>query len=249
MRKFKVVFVRHGQSLWNKTKRFTGWTDVKLSEEGRREAREGAQTLLKEGFGFDLAYCSILDRAIETLNIILKEMDLVNIPIKYSWRLNERHYGAFQGKFKPEIAQEIGEEKLHMYRRSYDVPPPLLKTPNYDYVKLSWEKQGIEKKDFPLSESLKDVQARALPYWKEEIWPQALAGKKIIVSAHGNSIRALKKHFDQIDDDSISSVNIPTGMPLVYEFDENIKMIKNYYLGDQEKIKAIMDRVLNEVKK
>lgn len=245
----RVVFIRHGQSLWNKEKRFTGWTDIQLSDEGRREAREGARILREKGFSFDLAFCSVLDRAIETLHIILAEMKLKNIPIKYTWRLNERHYGVFQGKLKPEVAKQIGEKKLHIFRRSYDIPPPPLKEPDYGYSRFSRKKQGIRKKDYPLTESLKDVQIRVLPYWQEEIEPAIKAGKKIIVSAHGNSIRALKKYLDKIDDESIAQVNIPTGIPLIYEFDDKMAMIKNYYLGDQEKIKAMVNRVKNEVKK
>ncbi len=237
MKTIKLVLLRHGESVYNKANRFTGWTDVDLSARGREEAKKAGLLLQKEGFTFDQALCSVLKRAIETLEIVLRQMGL-NIPIKHSWRLNERHYGALQGLNKTEIAEKYGEKQMLAWRRSYAVRPPELKKADENYSTFSLEEQGLEKKDLPLAESLKDVQVRLLPYWNKTIAPLLKADKKVIIFAHGNSMRALVKYLDNISDKDISNLNIPYGTPLVYEFDENIKKIKSYYLASDKELAA-----------
>jgi len=227
----KLVLIRHGESLWNKENRFTGWTDVDLSEAGLIEARKAGQILRKNGYTFDLAYTSVLKRAIRTLWIALHEMDLMWIPVYKSWRLNERHYGALQGLNKAETALKYGDEQVHKWRRYVDVrPPELLKTDDrYPGMELKYKE--LREEEIPTTESLDDTVKRVMVEWFQEILPQIKDGKKVIISAHGNTLRALVKHLDNISSDNIVSLNIPTGVPLVYELDDNLEPIRHYYLG------------------
>jgi 2,3-bisphosphoglycerate-dependent phosphoglycerate mutase len=235
----KLVLIRHGESDWNKQNRFTGWTDVDLSEEGKAQAVEAGKVLKSEGFLFDIAYTSVLKRAIRTLWIVLDGMDLMWIPEERSWRLNERHYGALQGLNKAETAEKFGEEQVKIWRRSYDIPYPG-QDPRYS---------GLSENDLPLTECLKDTVERFLPYWHGTIAPAIQSGKRVIVAAHGNSLRALVKYLDHIPESEIVELNIPTGIPLVYELDDDLKPLKHYYLGDPEKVKAAMDSVAAQGKK
>jgi 2,3-bisphosphoglycerate-dependent phosphoglycerate mutase len=246
---YKLVLVRHGESDWNKQNRFTGWTDVDLSEKGLAEAKEGGQVLKAQGYTFDIAFTSVLKRAIRTLWIVLDEMDLMWVPVHNSWRLNERHYGALQGLNKSETAAKFGEDQVKIWRRSYDVPPPPLEKDDPRYPGHEARYKQLTQSELPLTECLKDTVARFLPYWHETIAPAVLSGKKVIVAAHGNSLRALVKYLDKISDEQIVSLNIPTGMPLVYELDENLQPLKSYYLGDPEKVKAAMEAVAAQGKK
>lgn len=245
---YKLVLVRHGESDWNKQNRFTGWTDVDLSEKGRQEAQEGGQTLQAADFTFDVAYTSVLKRAIRTLWTILDEMDLMWIPVHRSWRLNERHYGGLQGLNKAETAAQYGEDQVKIWRRSYDVPPPPLEPTDPRFPGKDPRYASLSKEELPLTECLKDTVARFLPYWHETIAPAVKSGKRVIVAAHGNSLRALVKYLDNISDADIVSLNIPTGMPLVYDLDADLKPIKSEYLGDPEKVKAAMAAVANQGK-
>jgi len=229
---YKVVLLRHGESTWNKENRFTGWTDVDLSEKGVQEAKEAAILLKEGGYTFDIAYTSVLRRGIKTLWIVLDDMDLMWIPVYRSWRLNERHYGALQGYFKSEMAKEIGEEQVLIWRRSYDVPPPALKTSDPRYPGNEKKYADLSSDELPLSECLKDTVARVLPYWHEIIIPTIKSGKKVLISAHGNSLRALVKYLDNMPDEEVVKLNIPTGVPLIYELDDDLKPITHYYLGD-----------------
>jgi len=246
---YKLVLVRHGESDWNKQNRFTGWTDVDLSEKGLAEAKEGGQVLKAQGYTFDIAFTSVLKRAIRTLWIVLDEMDLMWIPVRNSWRLNERHYGALQGLNKSETAAKFGEDQVKIWRRSYDVPPPPLEKDDPRYPGHEARYGDLTESELPLTECLKDTVARFLPYWHETIAPAVKSGRKVIVAAHGNSLRALVKSLDNVSDDEIVGLNIPTGIPLVYELDENLKPIRHYYLGDQEKIEAAMEAVAAQGKK
>ncbi len=246
---YKVVLLRHGESEWNKENRFTGWKDVGLSEKGVQEAHEAGKTLKAEGYAFDMAFTSVLKRAIKTLWITLEELDLMWIPVTRSWRLNERHYGALQGLNKAETAEKYGDEQVLIWRRSYDTPPPALTKDDERWPGHDPRYKDLDEKDVPLTECLKDTVARFLPYWNDVISPEIKKGKKVIIAAHGNSLRALVKYLDNISDEEITKLNIPTGIPLVYELDENLKPIKNYYLGDQEKIKAAAEAVANQAKK
>ncbi|UCC20102.1 MAG: 2,3-diphosphoglycerate-dependent phosphoglycerate mutase [Promethearchaeota archaeon] len=245
---YKIVLLRHGESTWNKENRFTGWTDVDLSEKGIQEAKEAAKLLREEGFTFDIAYTSVLKRGIRTLWIVLDEMDLMWIPVYRSWRLNERHYGALQGFFKDKMASEVGEEQVLIWRRSYDTPPPALKTTDPRYPGNEKKYSELTRDEIPLTECLKDTVARVLPYWHEIIVPTIKTGKKILVSAHGNSLRALVKYLDKMPDDEIVRLNIPTGVPLIYELDGDLKPINHYYLGDQEEIKKAIEAVASQGK-
>lgn len=245
---YKLVLIRHGESQWNKENRFTGWKDVDLSDKGREEAKAAGQLLKAEGFTFDEAYTSVLKRAIRTLWIILDEMDLMWIPETKSWLLNERHYGALQGLNKAETAAQYGEEQVLIWRRSYDIPPGVLDESDERYLGNDPRYSVIEKGKFPGTECLKDTVARVIPYWETEIAPKVKAGKKLIVTAHGNSLRSLVKHLDGIADDEIVNLNIPTGIPLVYDLDAELRPIKSYYLGDAEAIKAAQDAVANQGK-
>ncbi|MCS7053400.1 MAG: 2,3-diphosphoglycerate-dependent phosphoglycerate mutase [Ignavibacterium sp.] len=239
----KVVLLRHGESIWNKENRFTGWTDVDLSEKGIQEAKSAGQILKKEGFTFDIAYTSVLKRAIRTLWIVLDEMDLMWIPVVRSWRLNERHYGALQGLNKSETAQKYGEEQVKIWRRSYDIQPPALEKSDPRYPGFDPRYKELSENELPLTECLKDTVARFVPYWENTISPVIKSGKKVLIVAHGNSLRALVKYLDNIPDEELVELNIPTGIPLVYELDENLKPLKNYYLGDEETVKKAAEAV------
>jgi 2,3-bisphosphoglycerate-dependent phosphoglycerate mutase len=245
---YKIVFMRHGESTWNLENRFTGWTDVDLTEKGVNEARQAGKILKEAGFEFDLCYTSVLKRAIRTLWLTLDEMDLMWLPVKHDWRLNERHYGALQGLNKAETAAQYGDEQVLVWRRSYDVPPNPLDAndPRTSYNDPRYA--GLKKEQIPLTECLKDTVARVMPAWDEEIAPAIKAGRKILISAHGNSLRALIKSLDGISDKDIVGLNIPNGQPLVYELDANLKPIKSYYLGDQEAIAAAMKAVASQGK-
>jgi 2,3-bisphosphoglycerate-dependent phosphoglycerate mutase len=242
----KLVLLRHGESEWNKENRFTGWTDVDLSEKGLEEARKSGRILRDAGFEFDIAYTSVLKRAIRTLWLVLDEMDLMWIPVYRSWRLNERHYGALQGLNKSQTAACYGEEQVHIWRRSFDVPPPALELTDPRYPGNDPRYRELGDKDLPLTESLKDTIARFLPYWHDTIAPAVHSGKKAIIAAHGNSLRALIKYLDNVPDDAILSLNIPTGIPLVYELDENLNPLDHYYLGDAAEIEKAVQKVKNQ---
>ena len=245
----KLVLVRHGESEWNKENRFTGWTDVDLSAKGRQEAQEAGAVLKSGGYTFDVAYTSVLKRAIRTLWMVLDEMDLMWIPVHRSWRLNERHYGALQGLNKAETAAKFGEAQVKIWRRSYDIRPPELTADDERFPGRDPRYRGLGKSEVPLTECLKDTVARFLPLWHETIAPAIQSGQKILIAAHGNSLRALVKYLDKVSETDIVELNIPTGMPLVYELDEKLKPLNRYYLGDPEKVKAAMDAVAAQGKK
>jgi 2,3-bisphosphoglycerate-dependent phosphoglycerate mutase len=244
----KLVVVRHGESTWNKENRFTGWTDVDLSEKGKEEAKKAGEILKAEGFKFDLAYTSVLKRAIRTLWYILDEMDLMWIPVIRDWRLNERHYGALQGLNKAETAAKHGEEQVKIWRRSYDIQPPALEESDERFPGHDPRYGNLTADQLPKTECLKDTVARFLPLWKNEISNDIKSGKKVLIVAHGNSLRALVKYLDNIPDDEIVGLNIPTGIPLVYELDDDLKPIKHYYLGDPEEIAKAQQAVANQGK-
>ena len=229
----KIVLIRHGESLWNLENRFTGWTDVDLSDEGLKEAREAGQILKANGFEFNMAYTSVLKRAIRTLWLILHEMDLMWIPVHKTWRLNERHYGALQGLNKQETAEKYGEEQVHLWRRSVDVRPPALTKEDPRYPGHEYKYHTLTEEEIPLTENLADTEERVLKEWQEQIVPQLQADQKIIIAAHGNTIRALVQYLDDVSSDGIASLNIPTGTPLVYELDDNLKPIRHYYLSHE----------------
>ena len=245
----KLVLVRHGESEWNKLNLFTGWHDVDLSEKGHEEAKQGGRILKEEGYDFDVAYTSYLKRAIHTLNHILDEMDRNWIPVNKCWQLNERHYGALQGLNKSETAEKYGEEQVKIWRRSFDVKPPALDPSDAEAPQNQEMFRNIDPAVLPLHESLETTIARAVPFFNEVIKKDMEAGKRVIIAAHGNSLRALVKYFDNISNDDIINVNIPTGVPLVYEFDDNFNAVNHYYLGDQEALKAKMEAVANQGKK
>jgi len=244
----KLVLIRHGESVWNKENLFTGWTDVDLTEKGREEARAGGQALKEQGFEFDIVYTSVLKRAIRTMWTVLDELDQMWLPVVRDWRLNERHYGALQGLNKAQTAEKHGEDQVKIWRRSYDTPPPPLEKdderwPGHDrrYAKLS-------EKELPVTECLKDTVERFLPFWHNVVVPGINEGKRVLIVAHGNSLRGLVKHLDNISDDEIVSLNIPTGVPLVYELNDDLTPIKNYYLLDEEEVKQRMEAVANQAK-
>ena len=246
---FKLVLLRHGESIWNKENKFTGWTDVDLSEKGIQEAKESAKLLQKEGFTFDIVFTSVLKRAIRTLWIVMDDMDMMWLPVERSWRLNERHYGALQGLNKKETVEKFGEKQVLIWRRSYDTRPPALTKDDPRYPGNDPMYANVPEKDLPLTECLKDTVARFLPYWKESIIPAIKQNKKVIIVAHGNSLRALVKYLDNISDEKIVGLNIPTGIPLIYELDKNLKAVTHYYLGDQEKVQQAIDSVKNQIRK
>ena len=229
-----LVLLRHGESTWNRENRFTGWTDVGLSEKGVQQALEAGRTLKREGYSFDVAYTSVLKRAIKTLWLVLEEMDLMWIPVHRSWRLNERHYGALQGLNKAETAERHGAEQVKLWRRSYDVRPPTLRPEDERNPARDPRYAELRPEEIPLTESLKDTVARAMPYWHEAITPAIRAGRRVLIASHGNSLRALVKHLDRISDEQIVERNIPTGIPLVYELDEELRPTKSFYLGDPD---------------
>jgi 2,3-bisphosphoglycerate-dependent phosphoglycerate mutase len=246
--KYKLVLVRHGQSTWNLENRFTGWTDVDLTELGRTEARSGGK-LLKEGeYGFDVAYTSVLKRAIKTLWLVLEETGLEWIPVIRAWQLNERHYGALQGLNKSEMAAQYGEAQIKIWRRSYDVPPPALDLNDERHPRFDPRYAEVKREDLPSTESLKITLERVMPYWHNMIAPTILSGKRVLIVAHGNSLRAMVKYLDDISDTEIPELNIPTGIPLVYELDDKLKAVNHYYLGDPEAVAKAAAAVANQAK-
>ena len=245
----KLVLLRHGESDWNKENRFTGWTDVDLSDKGRQEAHEAGVVLKAGGYAFDLAYTSVLKRAIRTLWMTLDERDLMWIPVNRSWRLNERHYGALQGLNKSETAAKFGEDQVKIWRRSYDIPPPALTPDDERYPGHDPRYKHLTAQELPLTECLKDTVNRFLPYWHSTIAPAVREGKRVLIAAHGNSLRALVKYLDDVSEEAIVGLNIPTGMPLVYELGDNLRPLRSYYLGDPEKVKAAMEAVAAQGKK
>ncbi|GAB4492532.1 MAG: 2,3-diphosphoglycerate-dependent phosphoglycerate mutase [Anaerolineales bacterium] len=246
--KYKLVLVRHGQSVWNLENRFTGWTDVDLTEQGMAEAKAGGQLLKQGGYEFDIAYTSVLKRAIKTLNIIQEEMGLEWIPVVRAWQLNERHYGALQGLNKAEMAVKFGEEQVKIWRRSYDVPPPALEWDDERHPRFDRRYAGLKPQELPATESLKITLERVLPYWHSNIAPMIKTGKRVLIAAHGNSLRAMVKYLDNISDAEITELNIPTGIPLVYELDVDLKPVKSYYLGDAEAVAKAAAAVANQGK-
>jgi 2,3-bisphosphoglycerate-dependent phosphoglycerate mutase len=245
----KIVLLRHGESTWNKENRFTGWVDVGLSEKGMQEGIEAGRTLKKEGYVFDVAYTSVLKRAIKTLWLALEEMDLMYLPVINSWRLNERHYGALQGLNKVEMVEKHGIDQVQIWRRSYDVPPPALTRDDPLFPGKDPRYTDLTSEELPLTECLKDTVARFLPYWHKTIAPVVKEGKRVLIAAHGNSLRALVKYLDNIPDAVIPGLNIPTGIPLIYELNDDLTPIRNYYLGDPEAIKKATQAVANQLKK
>ena len=243
----KLVLLRHGQSIWNLENRFTGWTDADLSDQGIGEAHQAGKLLKDKGYHFDVAFTSVLKRAIRTLWIVLDEMDLMWIPVHCSWRLNERHYGALQGLNKSAMAEKYGLEQVQIWRRSYDISPPALGEKVSRHPRYNQHYAYLKKEQLPCTESLKDTLNRVLPYWNEAIAPNLIEGKKIIISAHGNSLRALIKHLDNISDEEIVGINIPTGIPLIYELDNDLSVISHYYLGEEKAIKKATESVANQV--
>jgi 2,3-bisphosphoglycerate-dependent phosphoglycerate mutase len=245
---FKVVLLRHGESTWNEENRFTGWTDVDLSQLGLAEAKRAGQMLKAEGYAFDVAFTSVLKRAIRTLNLALDEMDLLWIPVYKSWRLNERHYGALQGLNKAETAAKYGDKQVMTWRRSYDIQPPALTADDPRYPGHDRRYADLAPQDVPFTECLKDTVARFLPLWHETIAPTIRSGQRVIIAAHGNSLRALVKYLDNISDEEIVELNIPTGVPLVYELDDELKPLAHYYLGDPEEIRKAQEAVARQGK-
>lgn len=245
----KLVLLRHGESVWNQDNRFTGWTDVDLSAKGRDEARQAGVALRTEGYTFDIAYTSVLKRAIRTLWIALDEMDLMWIPVERSWRLNERHYGALQGLNKAETAAQYGEDQVKIWRRSYAIPPPSLAPTDERFPGRDPRYHNLVPEELPLTECLKDTVTRFLPYWHETIAPAIREGQKVLIAAHGNSLRALVKYLDNVSEEDIVELNIPTGMPLVYELDADLKPLTHYYLGDPESVRQAMEAVAAQGKK
>ncbi len=244
----KLILLRHGESLWNKANLFTGWTDVDLSDKGIEEAHEAGKRLLEEGYTFDIAFTSVLKRAIRTLWIVMDEMDLMWVPVRRSWRLNERHYGALQGLNKAETAKKYGEKQVLIWRRSYDVRPPALTKDDPRWPGHDPRYRNVPEDELPLAECLKDTVARFLPYWHEVIAPTIQAGKMVMIAAHGNSLRALVKYLDDVPEDEIVHLNIPTGIPLIYELNESLRPIRHYYLADQEELQKAVQAVANQGK-
>ncbi len=242
----EIILLRHGESLWNKENKFTGWTDVDLSPRGIDEVKNAAKLLKAEYFTFDVAFTSVLKRGIRTLWIVLDQMDLMWIPVHRSWRLNERHYGALQGLDKAEVAAEYGQEQVLKWRRGYDIRPPALEPTDPRYPGNDPKYKDLNKKDVPLTESLKDTVTRFMPYWHETISPITKSGKRVLIAAHGNSLRALVKYLDNISDRDITQLNIPTGIPLLYELDKDLKPLRSRYLGDPEQVQKAIDTVKNQ---
>lgn len=245
---YKLVLIRHGESTWNLENRFTGWTDVGLTEKGMLEAHTGGKALLDAGFVFDLAYTSVLKRAIKTLWIVLEELGQEWIPVQRAWELNERHYGALQGLNKAEMALQFGEDQVKVWRRSYDTRPPALEMDDPRHPRFDPRYAGLPAEATPASECLKDTVNRMLPFWHNVIAPTILSGKRVLIVAHGNSLRALVKYLDNISDADIVGLNIPTGMPLVYELDADLKPVKSYYMADEETVRKAAEAVANQGK-
>ncbi|MFZ5922485.1 MAG: 2,3-diphosphoglycerate-dependent phosphoglycerate mutase [Chloroflexota bacterium] len=246
--KYKLVLIRHGQSQWNLENRFTGWTDVGLTEKGEMEARQGGRLLKAEGYTFDIAYTSVLKRAIKTLWIVLEEMALEWIPVVRAWQLNERHYGNLQGLNKAEMAEKFGEAQVKVWRRSYDVPPPPLDPGDPRHPRFDPRYANLPLEEIPATESLKITLKRVLPYWHSDIAPAIQSGKRVLIAAHGNSLRALVKYLDGISESEITDLNIPTGIPLVYELDQALRPVTHYYLGDPEAVAKAAAAVANQGK-
>lgn len=245
---YKLVLIRHGESQWNQENRFTGWVDVDLSEKGRAEAQKGGKALAQRGFTFDVAFTSVLKRAIHTLDQVLNEVDQVWLPVHKKWRLNERHYGALQGLNKAETAARHGEEQVKIWRRSYDTPPPFMDINDPQHPSKDPRYAGVNPKELPSGESLKDTVARFLPLWKESIVPEIKAGKKVLIVAHGNSLRALMQHLEHMTAEEIMGVNIPTGIPMMYELDADFKVLKREFIGDEEEVRKAIEAVANQGK-
>jgi 2,3-bisphosphoglycerate-dependent phosphoglycerate mutase len=245
---YRLVLLRHGESTWNKENLFTGWKDVDLSDKGREEAVEAGRLMAAEKYEFDVAHTSVLKRAIRTLWMALDEMDMMWLPVRNSWRLNERHYGALQGLNKAETAAKYGEDQVKIWRRSYDIPPPPLTIDDPEHPSSERRYADLKRQELPLSESLKDTVARFLPYWHSTIAPDIKAGKRVLIAAHGNSLRALVKYLDNVSDEDIVGLNIPTGVPLVYLLNEDLKPLQHYYLGDQAAVAAKAAAVANQGK-
>jgi 2,3-bisphosphoglycerate-dependent phosphoglycerate mutase len=245
----QLVLLRHGESVWNKENRFTGWTDVALTEQGTREAVEAGRTLKSEGYRFDIAFTSVLKRAIKTLWLVMEEMELMWIPVSRSWRLNERHYGALQGLDKAETAAKHGMEQVHIWRRSYDIRPPALASGDERNPAGDPRYADLDPQEIPLTECLKDTVDRFLPYWHAAIAPEVKAGKRVLIAAHGNSLRALVKYLDKVADDDIVGLNIPTGIPLVYELKDDLTPVEHTYLGDPEAVRKATQAVADQLKK
>jgi 2,3-bisphosphoglycerate-dependent phosphoglycerate mutase len=243
-----LVLLRHGESTWNLENRFTGWTDVDLTEKGRAEATEAGRLLKEGGYAFDVAYTSLLKRAIRTLWMTLDGLDQLWLPVHKTWRLNERHYGALQGLNKAETAAKFGDEQVLVWRRSFEIPPPPLTEDNEHYPGHDPRYAGVDRKDLPKAESLKDTIARFLPYWEQTIAPDIRAGKRVVIAAHGNSLRALVKHLDRLSEDAVLALNIPTGIPLVYELDDTLQPLTRYYLGDPEAARKAAEAVSRQGK-
>jgi 2,3-bisphosphoglycerate-dependent phosphoglycerate mutase len=246
--KYKLVLVRHGQSTWNLENRFTGWTDVDLTDQGRQEAHTAGQLLREQGYKYDIAFTSVLKRAIRTLNIIQEEMDLEWIPVVRAWQLNERHYGALQGLNKAETAAKFGEDQVKIWRRSYDVPPPKLDLNDERHPRFDPRYAGLPPEQLPATESLKITLERVLPYWHSTLAPAIQSGQRLLIVAHGNSIRAMVKYLDDVSEKEITELNIPTGIPLVYELDAKLKPVKHYYLADEETVRKAAEAVANQGK-
>ncbi len=243
---YKVILLRHGESTWNKENLFTGWTDVDLSEKGVSEAKEAGRLLKEEGYTFDYAFTSTLKRAIRTLWLTMDEMDLMWVPTIRAWQINERHYGALQGKNKSQVKEEFGDEQFMKWRRSYDIRPPALEKSDERWPGHEAMYATLPESTLPLTECLKDVVSRTIPYWEGEIAPKIKEGKQVIIAAHGNSLRALVKYLDGVSDDEITHLNIPTGVPLIYELDDELNAVNHYYLGDQEALKAKIEVIKNQ---
>lgn len=245
----RLVLLRHGESAWNMEKRFTGWTDIDLSERGIREAKEAGISLKKEGFHFKIAYTSYLTRAIRTLWLTLEQMDLLWIPVYKTWRLNEKHYGSLQGLYKPEMAEKYGDKQIEIWRRSYDIPPPPLDKNDPRHSRFDHRYQDLKPSEIPSTESLKETVERIVPYWKSEIAEKLRDQGEVLVSAHGNSLRGIVKYLKEIPDSEIPSLNLPTGIPYVFEFDDDLSLKKDYFIGDPELIKKLMEEVANQGKR
>ncbi|PID27943.1 MAG: 2,3-diphosphoglycerate-dependent phosphoglycerate mutase [Candidatus Cloacimonadota bacterium] len=244
----KLVLIRHGESLWNKENKFTGWTDVDLSEKGIKEAKDAGDLLKKEGYSFDIAFTSVLKRAVRTLWLVLDKSDMMWIPVERSWRLNEKHYGFLQGYNKKETAKKFGDDQVLKWRRSYDIAPPALESDDERHPANDRRYADVPKNELPATESLASTLKRLMPLWNEKIAPEIKSGKNVLIVAHGNSLRSLAKYLDNISEEDILKLNIPTGVPLVYELDENLKPVKHYYLGNPEAVKAAQEAVASQGK-
>lgn len=245
----KLVLIRHGESVWNRENKFTGWTNVPLSDKGVQEAKDAGKLLKEKGFNFKLAYTSYLNRAIKTLWLVLEEMDLMWIPVYNTWRLNEKHYGNLQGLNKAEMAEKFGDEQVLLWRRSYDAPPPPIPLDDPRHPSHDQRYAGLKPEEIPATEALKDTEERIVPYWKSDISKSLQEHKEILVAAHGNSLRGIVKYLKDMGEDEILKFNIPTGIPYVFEFDDNMNLQKDYFIGDPEEIKKLMDAVANQAKK